>query len=48
VLDDCYHIETDDRQRHLVVEAIDSFAGDLIGKSAPAIPARVLRHSSAA
>jgi carboxylesterase len=48
VLDDCYHIVTVDRQRHLVVEAIDSFAGDLIGKSAPAIPARIPRHSSAA
>ena len=26
VLDDCYHIVTVDRQRHLVVEAIDRFA----------------------
>jgi carboxylesterase len=48
VLDDCYHIVTVDRQRHLVVEAIDSFAGGLIGKSAPAVPARVSRRSSAA
>jgi carboxylesterase len=47
-LDDCYHIVTVDRQRHLVVEAIDSFVGDLIGKSVPAIPARVLYRSSAA
>lgn len=31
VLDDCYHIVTVDRQRHLVVEAIDSFAATLTG-----------------
>ncbi len=31
VLDDCYHIVTIDRQRHLVVEAIDRFAGLLTG-----------------
>jgi carboxylesterase len=30
VLDDCYHVVTVDRQRHLVVEAIDVFAGNLI------------------
>ena len=29
VLDDCYHIVTVDRQRHLVVEAIDRFAASL-------------------
>lgn len=29
VLDDCYHIVTVDRQRHLVVEAIDRFAATL-------------------
>lgn len=29
VLDDCYHIVTVDRQRHLVVEAIDRFAAAL-------------------
>ncbi len=31
VLDDCYHIITVDRQRHLVVEAIDRFASALTG-----------------
>ena len=31
VLDDCYHIVTIDRQRHLVVEAIDNFACQLTG-----------------
>jgi carboxylesterase len=31
VLDDCYHVVTVDRQRHLVVEAIDRFAGGLFG-----------------
>ena len=31
VLDDCYHIVTVDRQRHLVVEAIDRFASALTG-----------------
>ena len=31
VLDDCYHIVTVDRQRHLVVEAIDNFAAALTG-----------------
>ena len=31
VLDDCYHIVTVDRQRHLVVEAIDRFAAALTG-----------------
>ena len=31
VLDDCYHIVTVDRQRHLVVEAIDRFVGVLTG-----------------
>jgi carboxylesterase len=30
VLDDCYHIVTVDRQRHLVVEAIDAFVENLI------------------
>lgn len=34
VLDDCYHVVTVDRQRHLVVEAIDAFAGNLIGNLA--------------
>ncbi|MFN0217965.1 MAG: alpha/beta hydrolase [Hyphomicrobium sp.] len=33
VLDDCYHVVTVDRQRHLVVEAIDRFAMALIGES---------------
>lgn len=33
VLDDCYHIVTVDRQRHLVVEAIDRFAAALTRKS---------------
>ncbi|MGQ0456454.1 MAG: alpha/beta hydrolase [Hyphomicrobium sp.] len=31
VLDDCYHVITVDRQRHLVVEAIDRFASALVG-----------------
>lgn len=31
VLDDCYHLVTVDRQRHLVVEAIDRFAQALTG-----------------
>jgi carboxylesterase len=38
VLDDCYHVVTVDRQRHLVVEAIDRFVANLAentaGKSA--------------
>ena len=33
VLDDCYHVVTVDRQRHLVVEAIDRFVTNLIGGS---------------
>ena len=36
VLDDCYHIVTVDRQRHLVVEAIDRFVANLIGAPADA------------
>lgn len=36
VLDDCYHIVTVDRQRHLVVEAIDRFAAALTGRTSPA------------
>lgn len=31
VLDDCYHLVTVDRQRHLVVEAIDRFAQRFLG-----------------
>lgn len=31
VLDDCYHIVTVDRQRHLVVEAIDRFVAKVTG-----------------
>ncbi len=38
VLDDCYHIVTVDRQRHLVVEAIDRFATSLTGGSREAQP----------
>lgn len=38
VLDDCYHIVTVDRQRHLVVEAIDKFARLLTG-AVPLLPA---------
>jgi len=34
VLDDCYHIVTVDRQRHLVVEAIDRFVANLTGVAA--------------
>ncbi len=36
VLDDCYHIVTVDRQRHLVVEAIHRFVSGLTGEAAPA------------
>jgi carboxylesterase len=34
VLDDCYHIVTVDRQRHLVVEAIDAFVENFIANIA--------------
>jgi carboxylesterase len=34
LLDDCYHLVTVDRQRHLVVEAIDRFVSNLIGTPA--------------
>ncbi len=37
VLDDCYHIVTVDRQRHLVVEAIDLFVRQMTG-ARPALP----------
>lgn len=33
ILDDCYHVVTIDRQRHLVVEAIDRFVAKLIGRT---------------
>lgn len=36
VLDDCYHVVTVDRQRHLVVEAIDRFVANLLGIPADA------------
>jgi carboxylesterase len=36
VLDDCYHVVTVDRQRHLVVDAIDRFVANLIGLPATA------------
>ncbi|MBN9281639.1 MAG: alpha/beta hydrolase, partial [Hyphomicrobium denitrificans] len=36
VLDDCYHIVTVDRQRHLVVDAIDRFVANLTGVTAEA------------
>jgi len=36
VLNDCYHIVTVDRQRHLVVEAIDRFVANLTGAPANA------------
>ena len=36
VLDDCYHVVTVDRQRHLVVDAIDRFVANLIGLPASA------------
>jgi carboxylesterase len=35
VLDDCYHVVTIDQQRHLVVAAIDRFAGRLAGRQGP-------------
>jgi carboxylesterase len=38
VLDDCYHIVTIDRQRHLVVEAIDRFAQTLVTGAAESAP----------
>jgi carboxylesterase len=31
VLDDCYHLVTVDRQRHVVVEAIDRFVSNVLG-----------------
>ncbi len=34
VLDDCYHIVTVDRQRHLVVEAITKFVSNLVAPAA--------------
>ena len=34
VLDDCYHIVTIDRQRHLVIEAIGRFVANLTGATA--------------
>ena len=49
VLDDCYHVVTVDRQRHLVVEAIDAFVGNLIGDLAgDAAENRVPARNSAA
>jgi carboxylesterase len=49
VLDDCYHIVTVDRQRHLVVEAIARFAADLTGAPAAAHgePAKLEKISAA-
>lgn len=46
VLDDSYHIVTVDRQRHLVVEAIDTFVENLIGNLA--VEKRVSARNSAA
>jgi carboxylesterase len=48
VLDDCYHIVTVDRQRHLVVEAIDRFAGQLTGRTASAIAMPLTRPQAVA
>jgi carboxylesterase len=49
VLDDCYHIVTVDRQRHLVVEAIDRFVANLIGTPVEAHDlSPALRKTSAA
>jgi carboxylesterase len=49
VLDDCYHIVTVDRQRHLVVEAIDRFAAALTGKSEARVAVAIdVRHSAVA
>jgi carboxylesterase len=49
VLDDCYHIVTVDRQRHLVVEAIDRFVAGLTGAvpAADAIPLSARRQAAA-
>lgn len=47
VLDDSYHIVTVDRQRHLVVEAIDKFAAALVGEKAEPVPLAVRRPSVA-
>jgi carboxylesterase len=47
VLDDCYHIVTVDRQRHLVVEAIDRFVGVLTG-AATASPVAISAARSVA
>jgi carboxylesterase len=49
VLDDCYHLITVDRQRHLVVEAIDRFAANLIGtRTEASAPAASLQKIAAA
>ncbi|MBA2127307.1 alpha/beta hydrolase [Hyphomicrobium methylovorum] len=48
ILDDCYHIVTIDRQRHLVVEAIDRFARALTGEPAVAPVADIATARSAA
>lgn len=49
VLDDCYHIVTVDRQRHLVVDAIDRFVANLTGVTAVAqSDVRALSNVSAA
>jgi carboxylesterase len=47
VLDDCYHIVTVDRQRHLVVEAIDRFAASLIAAPNAAVHIAQAKHAAA-
>ena len=49
VLDDCYHVITVDRQRHLVVEAIDRFLANVFAVQAEKVPAsRMAKQASAA
>jgi carboxylesterase len=47
VLDDCYHVVTVDRQRHLVVEAIDRFVTNLLADSTSVTVAALQRTSAA-
>lgn len=47
VLDDCYHIITVDRQRHLVVEAINRFAKQLTNAPSEAVVSNLDRRQQA-
>jgi carboxylesterase len=48
LLDDCYHVVTVDRQRHLVVEAIDRFAANLTENTADETTANRTQHRNSA